>query len=637
MVWPQLCLLAFALAVLCGTPRPAGAQQALVIQDVTPWNSNAWTTELGNYGIPTTIVGSAALPADLTQYDLIITTSVQGPSYATALMARQTDFEAYVIAGGVLIWSGCTDEFDSPFPDPPFGGASAYEYDPQNDIADPISPLLDGVVAPINGSWASHNYITPLPGGANVVLTHSVNGEAVLYTHMVGSGLLISTGITWEIGWVYGWPGGAILTNAVAWAEQLIQCVGADGDLDGFSDCDGDCDDSDPSIYPAAPEVCDDGIDSNCDGQLDEFADADGDGFTNCDDPPDCDDFQAGVYPGNVELCDGLDSDCDGWAGADEVDADGDGQMVCEGDCDDTDATIGEGFTELCDGIDNDCDGEPASYEQDGDGDGFMECEDCNDNDPDVFPGAVEICDDGVDSDCLSDLEETEVDNDGDGFSECGGDCEDEWMDIHPDAVELCDGVDNDCDPSTDEFVDADADGYNICAGDCDDMDPAISPIATEVCDYVDNNCDGLVDEGNDLDHDGWSSCDGQDCDDQNSHIHPGAEEIPYNGVDDDCEDGDLTDIDGDGWDGGPLVLDCDDHDPEVYPGAPEVCDDGKDGDCDGASDEEDPDCVPRYLGGGMAGFCYADQAGPQRGGAWILVVGAAAWLVCRRRRQGRG
>ena len=58
-------------------------------------------------------------------------------------------------------------------------------------------------------------------------------------------------------------------------------CVDVDGD--GWTDCEGDCDDADADIHPGAAETCDDGIDSNCDGQMDELADADGDGFTTCD------------------------------------------------------------------------------------------------------------------------------------------------------------------------------------------------------------------------------------------------------------------------------------------------------------------------------------------------------------------
>lgn len=31
-----------------------------------------------------------------------------------------------------------------------------------------------------------------------------------------------------------------------------------------------DCDDSDETTYPGAPEICDDLIDNDCDGQTDE-------------------------------------------------------------------------------------------------------------------------------------------------------------------------------------------------------------------------------------------------------------------------------------------------------------------------------------------------------------------------------
>ncbi len=87
-----------------------------------------------------------------------------------------------------------------------------------------------------------------------------------------------------------------------------------------------------------------------------------------------------------------------------------------------------------------------------------------------------------------------------------------------------------------------------------------------------------------DLDGDGFSPP--EDCDDADPASYPGAAEIPYDGVDQDCDGLDLTDADADGFDSQQVGgEDCDDQDASINPSAAEVCD-FTDNDCDGAIDD---------------------------------------------------
>ena len=173
--------------------------------------------------------------------------------------------------------------------------------------------------------------------------------------------------------------------------EEYADYVDQDGDGFGFED---DCDDNDAGVNSSIEEVCD-GIDNNCDGQIDEgvtetfYADADGDGFGDstitvdaCEAPSgyvpvanDCDDTNMDIYPGAPEFCDGLDTNCDGSIDDGEqtffADNDGDGfgdanapVTSCDessdavdnaDDCDDSNADVNPDMEEICDGLDNDC------------------------------------------------------------------------------------------------------------------------------------------------------------------------------------------------------------------------------------------------------------------------------------------
>ncbi|MHB8790570.1 MAG: putative metal-binding motif-containing protein [Desulfobulbaceae bacterium] len=153
-----------------------------------------------------------------------------------------------------------------------------------------------------------------------------------------------------------------------------------DNDGDGFTPAQGDCDDTDSTINPNAIEICTDTIDNNCNGLVDaqdpdavdcpqSCTDNDGDTYAidggDCG-PVDCDDANPNVNPGTMEICeDGIDNNCSGEIdeGCDPTcpDADSDGYQdaACGGtDCNDNDATINPGAAEICgNGIDENCNG----------------------------------------------------------------------------------------------------------------------------------------------------------------------------------------------------------------------------------------------------------------------------------------
>ena len=87
--------------------------------------------------------------------------------------------------------------------------------------------------------------------------------------------------------------------------------------------------------------------------------DTDGDGYTECE--GDCDDTNASLFPGAPEICDGLNNDCSDpswpYLPVSEMDDDRDGFSGCQGDCDDEIPSIHPGVSERCNSRDDDCDG----------------------------------------------------------------------------------------------------------------------------------------------------------------------------------------------------------------------------------------------------------------------------------------
>lgn len=309
-----------------------------------------------------------------------------------------------------------------------------------------------------------------------------------------------------------------------------------------------DCNDDDPDVGTHAAEICGDGIDNNCDDEIDDvgeeplwWRDADGDGFGDPDEPS----TQCTAPSGYV---------------ADAT------------DCDDRDDLTNRVRPEICgDDRDNDCDervdedGVDILWFVDNDGDGYGNSE---------LPADIQ---------CQRPLGRTALD----------GDCNDDDDAIHPAAADaLYDGIDANCDQQDD--YDFDQDGYRIAQdhpdvlvphgdplhGDCDDRNAAVHPGGIDVWyDGVDGNCDGANDY--DQDQDGYASPlgGGEDCDDLDPNVHPEAHDEPYDGIDADCNPANDDDVDGDGILGGPLGTDCDDLDPNNWIS----CATCADGDGDGA------------------------------------------------------
>ena len=497
-------------------------------------------------------------------------------------------------------WGDCQDNDATAHP----GASDAYYDGADSDCAGDTDFDQDN-----DGYYASgySNYATVTPGTTTVVDDGSASlGADCLDTNasVHPGGLEVPNGLDDDCDGAADEGTSAYDDDGDCACEALI-CTGSVA-----ADCTqvigGDCDDSDPTAAPDLSETWYDGFDSDCDGLSDYDQDLDGfvddlylglvttlAGTGAVVEPGslpggDCDDTDAAVGPNIAEVYyDGLDADC---ATDDDYDQDGDGYVPTAyvglstfasngsliagtgalpgNDCHDRDRTVNPGVIDAWyDGADDDCD-LACDFDRDGDsfniepsqlnlstipdtlnpGTGAVVCAgsslpdtDCDDTDALVAPDVSEVWYDGYDADCdgLSDY-----DQDFDGSVQDihlglattlassgaviepgdlpGGDCDDTNAVIGPAVIEVYyDGLDADC--ATDDDYDQDGDGY---------VPNAYVGLSTYASDG------GLIA--------GTGGLPGGDCYDTDPAVHPGAADLWYDGLDDDCDLACDFDQDGD-------------------------------------------------------------------------------------------
>ena len=347
-------------------------------------------------------------------------------------------------------------------------------------------------------------------------------------------------------------------------------CTNVDNDKDGYKgeSAQGaacpyqiDCNDNNANINPATNEVCD-GVDNNCNGQIDEglptqtyYRDRDGDGFgdsassvVQCgpingyvEKSGDCNDNNANINPNAAEVCDNADNNCDSFVdNAQGVNKDGTLEVDAPKGAPPSGSACGEGA----------CVGTTTYFCTNGQvNDPALEC---SSKGKDV--GVCAICD--KDGKAAFDVQPTDCApvacQNTDSCKLTNGVAS--YVNYTDSAPNVCQSIGK-CSTDAPTFnltaacsfisnivtTDNDHDGWTALCGDCNDSNSATHVNATEICDKQDNNCNGPIDETFDTDKDGFfnATCTGVypasqiDTNDNNANTHPGGVEI-CDGVDND-------------------------------------------------------------------------------------------------------
>lgn len=123
----------------------------------------------------------------------------------------------------------------------------------------------------------------------------------------------------------------ALLLAAVSCGPPPVPpgMIQPDGDGDGFSDNQGDCNDDDATVYPGAEDFFGDGVDQDCSGA--DGVDVDKDGYPDrAFGGDDCNDTDPKINPGAKEIgWDEIDQNCDGVDLKDYIEIDAGEKHTC--------------------------------------------------------------------------------------------------------------------------------------------------------------------------------------------------------------------------------------------------------------------------------------------------------------------
>jgi len=205
--------------------------KALLVQNNPPWcDSTADQTALTHDGVSYSVVTSSQFlgmnVAQLLKYHEIIFAGNQYDSFYNALSTPVVRNEMMILlSAGVNVVihaideGGCEDGYwpgSYVFPYPA-NVQHVFDYDSTNHVVG-SSPVLAGVTSPITGNYASHDYFTNLPTGANVLIENSAD-KPTYFTWKFGLGTLYASTMTLEFYYGGASPYTTLLNNELLLAS----------------------------------------------------------------------------------------------------------------------------------------------------------------------------------------------------------------------------------------------------------------------------------------------------------------------------------------------------------------------------------------------------------------------------------